>query len=245
MVVAGWCGTVEARLVVLGQPVGEELLDGVGLDDSTGQDVGAELAGLLEEQDAEVLISGFVRELFEADGGRETCWTCRQRTPWLDGQELDERADNGTIFQYIGSAPPPTMHTSTWSLSRSIVAGSKESSGVAMRRDVLTENSLACVVLLVAAYDWRNIVLRGKHVVIARGHCACDLALAIGVAALAKRPDILAGADMMCRVWDVWRRGWRVGVGGDGGGWRGVFVTILEALGKGYALQPKSKARPL
>ena len=76
MVVAGWGGAVEARLVVLGQPVGEELLDGVGLDDSAGQDVGAELAGFLEEQDAEVLISGFVGELFEADGGRETCWTC-------------------------------------------------------------------------------------------------------------------------------------------------------------------------
>lgn len=77
MVVAGWGGTVEARLVVLSQPVGEELLDGVGLDDSAGQDVGAELAGLLEEQDAEVLISGFVCELFKADGSRETCWTCR------------------------------------------------------------------------------------------------------------------------------------------------------------------------
>lgn len=89
------------------------------------------------------------------------------------------------------------MHTSTWSLSRSIVAGSKESSGVAMRLEALTENSLACVVLLVAAYDWRSIVLRGKHAVTARGLCTCDLALASGVAALARRPGILAGADMM------------------------------------------------
>lgn len=71
---------------------------------------------------------------------------------------------------------------------------------MAIDRDALTENSLACVVLLVAAYDWRNIVLRGKHVVIARVHCGCDLALASGVAALARRPDILAGADMMCGV---------------------------------------------
>lgn len=68
---------------------------------------------------------------------------------------------------------------------------------MAIRRDTLTENSLACVVLLVAACDWRNIVLRGKHVVIARGHCACGLALASGVAALARRPDILAGADIL------------------------------------------------
>lgn len=114
---------------------------------------------------------------------------------------------------------------------------------MAMRRDALTENSLACVVLLVAAYDWRSNVLRGKHVVIARGHCACDLALASGVAALATRPDNLAGTDMMCGVCDMWRRGWRVG--GDDGGWRGVFVNAHEALGKGYALQPKSKARSL
>ena len=78
-----------------------------------------------------------------------------------------------------------------------MVDGSKESSGVAMDRDALTDNSLAWVVLLVAAYDWRSIVLRGKHVVNARGHCACDLALASGVATLARRPDTLAGADMM------------------------------------------------
>lgn len=123
-----------------------------------------------------------------------------RRTSWLDRLELDEKADHDTKFQDIGGAPPPTMHTSTWSLSRSIVAGSKESSGVAMRRDTLTENSLACVVLLVAAYDCRNIVLRGKNVVIARGHCACGLALTSGVAVLANRPDILAGADMMCGV---------------------------------------------
>lgn len=71
---------------------------------------------------------------------------------------------------------------------------------MAMGRDALTENSLAWVVLLVAANDGRNIVLRGKHVVIARGHCGCDLALASGVAALARRPDILAGADMMWGV---------------------------------------------
>lgn len=71
---------------------------------------------------------------------------------------------------------------------------------MAMDRDALAENSLAWVVLLVAAYDWRNMVLRGKHVVIARGHCGWGLALASGVAALARRPDILAGADMMWAV---------------------------------------------
>lgn len=200
MVIAGRGGAVEARLVVLGQPVREELLDGIGLDDGAGEDVGANLAGLLEEEDAEVLISGFVGELFEADGGGETCWAYGYRTCWLDILVLYERADNGGMVEETGVAPPPTIHTSTWSLSRSIVAGSKESSGVAMRRDALMENSLACVVLLVAAYDWRNIVLLGKHDAIARGLCTCDLTLASGVAALARRPGILAGADMMCGV---------------------------------------------
>lgn len=49
VVVGGGGGAVEARLVVLGQPVWEEFLDGVGLDDGAGEDVGADLASLLEE----------------------------------------------------------------------------------------------------------------------------------------------------------------------------------------------------
>lgn len=69
MVVASRSSAVEARLVVLGQPVREEFFDGIGLDDSAGQDVGAEFAGLLEKQDAEVLVAGLIGKLFEADGG--------------------------------------------------------------------------------------------------------------------------------------------------------------------------------
>lgn len=99
MVIAGRGGAVEARLVVLGQPVGEELLDCVGLDDGAGQDVCAELAGLFQEQDAEIFIAGFVGKLLEADGGGETCWACGQKTAWLDGLELDEKADHGTGFR--------------------------------------------------------------------------------------------------------------------------------------------------
>lgn len=79
---------------------------------------------------------------------------------------------------------------------------------MAMGRDALMENSLACAVLLVAAYDWRSIVLLGKHVVIARGLCTCDLTLASGVAVLTRRPGNLAGADMM----------WGRGIGGVVGG---------------------------
>lgn len=101
MVVAGRSGAVEARLVVLGQPVREELLDCVGLDDSAGQDVGADLAGLFQEQDTEIFIAGFVGELFEADGGGETCWACGQEITWLDGLGLDDKVGHGTRFQDI------------------------------------------------------------------------------------------------------------------------------------------------
>jgi hypothetical protein len=132
-----------------------------------------------------------------------------------------ERAGKGDEIMETGCAPPPTIHTSTWSLSRSIVAGSKESSGVAMGRNALMENSLVCMVLLVAAYEWRSNVLCGRHVVIARGHCTRGLALASGVAILARRPGILAGADMMWgRDVCVWSGLVKGGVGG-GGGWRG------------------------
>lgn len=113
MVVAGWGGAVEARLVVLGQPVREELLDGIGLDNSAGEDVGSDLTGLLEEQDTEVLISGFVRKLFEANSGGETCGACMDGKGWLDTLELYERADDRGKVVEIGVAPPPTIHTST------------------------------------------------------------------------------------------------------------------------------------
>lgn len=38
--------------------------------------MGADLASLLEQQYAEVLITGFISELFETDCGTETSGTC-------------------------------------------------------------------------------------------------------------------------------------------------------------------------
>lgn len=72
MVVAGGRGAVEACVVVLGQPVGEELLDGVGLDDGAGEDVCADFAGFLEEEDAEVFVTGGGGELFKTNRGGKT-----------------------------------------------------------------------------------------------------------------------------------------------------------------------------
>lgn len=72
MVVAGRGGAVEARIVVFGQPVGEELFDGGGLDDGAGEDMCAQLAGFFEKEDPEVIVSGGGSELFEPDSGRET-----------------------------------------------------------------------------------------------------------------------------------------------------------------------------
>lgn len=79
-----------------------------------------------------------------------------------------------------------------------MVAGSKESSGVAIHLLALTENNLVCGILLnVATHGCRIIVLLGMHCVII---LVCDLAN--GLAVVARRPDILAGADMTGLWWD-------------------------------------------
>lgn len=71
MVVAGGRSAVETGLVVFGEPVGEQFLDGVGLDNGTGEDMCADFAGFLEEEDAEVVIAGGGGKLLETDCGRE------------------------------------------------------------------------------------------------------------------------------------------------------------------------------
>lgn len=38
--------------------------------------MGADLAGFFEDDDAEVVVTGGGGELFEADGGGESCWAC-------------------------------------------------------------------------------------------------------------------------------------------------------------------------
>lgn len=87
------------------------------------------------------------------------------------------------------------MQTSTWSLSRSIVAGSKDSSGVAIHRRVVDENNLGCGILLVAAHCCRIMLLFGTLVdsVLQIGDCVVANGLAVRTT---RRPDILAGVDI-------------------------------------------------
>lgn len=90
--------------------------------------------------------------------------------------------------------PPPTMQTSTWSLSRSIEFGSKESSGVAMNLRRVVENNLVCGILLAAGHEERSSVRLARHVVSGSGYRDCGLES--GLAVRARRAGILAGVDM-------------------------------------------------
>lgn len=83
MVGAGGGGAVEAGVIVGREPVWKEFLDGVGLDDGARENVCTELAGLLEEENAEFVITGGGGELFKADGGSEARGACGGRL--LDG----------------------------------------------------------------------------------------------------------------------------------------------------------------
>jgi hypothetical protein len=83
----------------------------------------ADLAGLLEEEDAEVFIARFVGELLQANGGAET-----------GGAWAEEVSGRRASKEIRGSLPPPIMHTSTSSDSRSMLAGSNDSSSVSAER---------------------------------------------------------------------------------------------------------------
>ena len=67
---------LEAVLVMLGQPVRNQLIDRRGLDDGAREDMCSNLARLLEQQDAKVVVSGLVRQLFEPDRRAQPGGTC-------------------------------------------------------------------------------------------------------------------------------------------------------------------------
>ena len=54
-------------------PVGNQLVEGPGLHDRTGQDMGADLDTLLQDDDREIDII-LLTELLQPDRGRETGW---------------------------------------------------------------------------------------------------------------------------------------------------------------------------
>lgn len=68
---AGRGGVLEARRVGLVEPVWDEVVDGRGLDGGARDDVRAQVASLLEHQDAEVVVAGLIGKLLEPDGGAE------------------------------------------------------------------------------------------------------------------------------------------------------------------------------
>lgn len=109
------------------------------------------------------------------------------------------------VFVFI---PPPTIHTSTWSLSLSMVDGSKESSAEAIHRLVLTENNLAgCNLAVEAAHCSGNLGLLVEKLAAVR--VLYDIGVRANddlVVVRARRPGILTGADIaMCVVDSRWR----------------------------------------
>ena len=75
-VVGGRSGILKSRRVVFGEPVRDEVVDGRGFDDVARDNVSSNLACFLEEQDAKVLVAGFISQLFETYRCTETSRTC-------------------------------------------------------------------------------------------------------------------------------------------------------------------------
>lgn len=103
---------------------------------------------------------------------------------------MGEREKNG---------PPPTMQTSTSSLSRSMVLGSNESSGAAMHLDSVVENGLVVAVVGARRRICGILLLAGWLCIIEGRQGVRNDRAEIELAGRASRPDILMGADMIDR----------------------------------------------
>lgn len=82
--------------------------------------MGTNLRRLFEDNDTKFFIAGFVGQLFEPDGCAQSSWAC-----WV------ARGQSWLANGHAGGLPPPTMHTSTSSDSRSCSWKSNDSSTVA------------------------------------------------------------------------------------------------------------------
>jgi hypothetical protein len=60
--------------VVLVKPVGDEFVDGGGLNDSSREDVGTKISSFFQDKHTEVLVPSFVGELLEANGSAKSSW---------------------------------------------------------------------------------------------------------------------------------------------------------------------------
>lgn len=111
----------------------------------------ADFAGLFEQDYAEVVVAGFVGELFELYCGAETGGTCSRRAKV---SIMSWKCRDGCLRDCeLLDSPPPTMQTSTSSDSRSMASGSSVSSSSDLLRGVL----LKCLCwVLVVGVCWQD-----------------------------------------------------------------------------------------
>ena len=107
LVIGGRRGIFKARVVVFRQPVGKEFINGGGLDDIARDNVSPNLPSFLKQKHSKVLIASFIGQLFEANRSAESSGACIVvLAGWVSWRTVER-------------LPPPTMQTSTSSLSRS------------------------------------------------------------------------------------------------------------------------------
>ena len=85
-VTCGRGGTLESRRVVFREPIREELVDGGGLNDVAGHNMGSDFAAFFQENDAKLFIAGFVRQLFETNCCTESGRACVSMSVWRSTQ---------------------------------------------------------------------------------------------------------------------------------------------------------------
>lgn len=115
LIVGSRGGILKTRRVLFREPVGKQFVDGRRFNDIARHNVSANFPRLLQQQYPEIVIASFVGYLFESNCCAEASRPCG------DGSTVE--IDHG-VEQYL---PPPTMQTSTSSLSRSCWRGSNES----------------------------------------------------------------------------------------------------------------------
>jgi hypothetical protein len=76
LVAGSRCDIFEPALIILCEPVGDQLIDRCGLDDGPGKDMCSNLSRLLEQEDPKVFVSGFGCELLEPNCGTQPGRTC-------------------------------------------------------------------------------------------------------------------------------------------------------------------------
>lgn len=118
-------------MILFREPVGEQFVNCRRFDDVARDDVSADFPRFFEQKYPEIVIASFIGYLFQSDGCAEASRSC------VDGSAV---AINLEVEHCL---PPPTMQTSTSSLSRSCWRGSNESfTSANLRHGVVESNRL-------------------------------------------------------------------------------------------------------